>query len=250
MLVERKYWVPALERADLVLMAIAEQPGKLKLMDLVKHSGINKSTMFSLLQTMESLDWVIRQADDKYALASKFALWGHAYFSSYPLIESFAATAQSTVESIGETVQMAKLEKHEIVYMAKKEAPSPVRLISEPGTRMPAYATAMGKMLLSALPNQEILALFETTPMKQLTEHTLASPQSLLKQLQQIRRQGVAFDQEEAVVGFCCVAAPVYDRQKKMIAAVSVSMLTQHWKSKKENALAKIKMLAERLSIK
>ncbi|WP_027091749.1 IclR family transcriptional regulator [Cohnella thermotolerans] len=245
---ERKYWVPAVERAHLVLRAIAASPSKKRLTDLTEETGINKSTMFSLLQTMEALEWVSRSEGDYYELGSIFATLGQAYLSGHPLVDRFLTLAQTTVDTIGETVQLSRLEHREIVYLAKKEASHPVRLLSEPGTRLPAHTTAMGKALLAGLPDADVRRLYEGYPLEKPTPHTIDSLDRLLSELAAIRRNGCAFDAEEAVLGFRCVAAPVRDLRGSVQAAVSVSMLSQQWTSKRDAATAAIRKLADELS--
>ncbi len=79
---EKKYWVPALEKANDVLQAIAQQPSGLKLIDLSKRLAIHKSSMFSLLNTMEALEWVVRESDGTYSLGSRLGYIGNAFFSN------------------------------------------------------------------------------------------------------------------------------------------------------------------------
>ncbi|MBB6733643.1 IclR family transcriptional regulator [Cohnella zeiphila] len=245
---ERKYWAPAVERAHLVLQAVAANPARLRLTDLTEKTGINKSTMFSLLHTMEELEWLRRDGADCYALGSIFASLGSAYLSGHPLIDRFLEKAKSTVERIGETVQLSRLERREIVYLAKKEAPHPVRLLSEPGSRMPAHSTAMGKALLAGMADPDIRKLYEGYEWERLTPHTIGSVEPLLAELASVRREGCAFDAEEAVLGFRCVAAPVLDAGGSPQAAVSVSMLSQAWESKRDAAERAIRELAAELS--
>ncbi|CAN7716696.1 IclR family transcriptional regulator [Paenibacillus sp. LjRoot56] len=245
---ERKYWVPALERAQDVLQLVAEQPSRLRLMDLSIATGINKSTMFSLLHTMETLNWVIREKGDTYVLGSFFGVIGNAYFAGMSLVKLFEEKATRSVERLGETFQLARLEKGELVYLAKKEAPAQVRLISEPGMRLLAYATAMGKVLLSALEDAQVLALYEEGSYHAFTPKTVQSGEELLKQLRMIRKQGFAVDQEEIVLGFCCLAMPVVDRNGKWIAAVSCSMPVHQWTQKQELAKEEIQILTQALS--
>ncbi|KRE69500.1 IclR family transcriptional regulator [Paenibacillus sp. Soil750] len=245
---ERKYWVPALERAQDVLQLVAEQPSRLRLMDLSIATGINKSTMFSLLHTMETLNWVIREKGDTYVLGSFFGVIGNAYFAGMSLVKLFEEKATRSVERLGETFQLARLEKGELVYLAKKEAPAQVRLISEPGMRLLAYATAMGKVLLSALEDAQVLALYEEGSYHAFTPKTVQSGEELLKQLRMIRKQGFAVDQEEIVLGFCCMAMPVVDRNGKWIAAVSCSMPVHQWSQKQELAKEEIQILTQALS--
>jgi DNA-binding IclR family transcriptional regulator len=245
---DRKYWAPAVERAHLVLQAVAARPFKLRLTDLTEETGINKSTMFSLLQTMEKLEWVRRDETDCYSLGSIFASLGSAYLSGHPLIDRFRDKARTTAEQLGETVQLSRLERREIVYLAKREAANPVRLQSEPGTRMPAHSTAMGKALLAGMTDTDVRKLYEGHALERRTPHTIDSVDRLIVQLADIRRAGCAFDAEEAVLGFCCVAAPVRDGNGAVAAAVSVSMLSQVWASKRIAAERAVRELAASLS--
>lgn len=245
---ERKYWVPALERAQEVLTRIAEEPSKLKLMDLSAATGINKSTMFSLLHTMEVLNWVVKEKGDTYALGSAFGMFGNAYFAGMNVVKLFEEKAERALHRIGETLHMAKLEKGELVYLAKKEPAIQLRLISEPGMRVPAYATALGKVLLSELEDQKIRELYVDGEFQAFTPNTIQSNKQLIDQLNVVRASGYAFDLEEVVQGFCCVAAPIVDRNGRMIAAVSCSMPIHQWQSKQPQAIEEIQFLAQSMS--
>ncbi|TDG00977.1 IclR family transcriptional regulator [Paenibacillus piri] len=246
---EKKYWVPALEKADDVLQAISEQPSKLRLIDLSNRLGINKSSMFSLLNTMEALDWVVRETEGTYSLGSKLGYIGNAFFKQFSLIDRFRKEAAVTKHTIQETIQLAKLEQHEVLYLAKEEMPSPVRLASEPGMKLPAHVTALGKAMLASLDMPEFVKLFPQEALEPcLTPHTIGRRSELLKQLGVARVQGYAFDLQEAVMGFCCVAAPVRDAQGQVIAAISCSMFQHEWEQKRELAQREICALAAKLS--
>jgi DNA-binding IclR family transcriptional regulator len=245
---ERKYWVPALERAQDVLQLVAGQPSKLKLMELSVATGINKSTMFSLLHTMETLNWLIKEKGDTYALGSFFGVIGNAYFAGMTLVKLFEEKAAHSVERLGETLQLARLEKGELVYLAKKDAATQVRLISEPGMRLPAYATAMGKVLLSAMDDAHVLALYKEGTYQAFTPNTVRNDEELLEQLRMARENGFAVDLEEIVLGFCCLAMPILDRNGVRIAAVSCSMPVHQWTSKQDLVKEELQNLAHALS--
>ncbi|TBL75115.1 IclR family transcriptional regulator [Paenibacillus thalictri] len=246
---EKKYWVPALEKANDILQEISGQPAALKLIDLSKRLDIHKSSMFSLLATMESLEWVQREEDGTYSLGARLGLIGNAFFKQYSLIDLFRKEAAVSKTKLGETIQLAKLEQREVLYLAKEEVPSPVRLASEPGKKFPAHATALGKALLSALPESEFHALFSEEALEpQMTPYTIRTRSELHSQLAEIRSVRYAFDLQEAVVGFCCVAAPVFDSRGIAIAAISCSMFQHVWEEKKELAIREIGSLARRLS--
>ena len=244
---ERKYWVPALERADKVLACIAKAPSELKLMDLSAATGINKSTMFSLLQTMEAMNWISREKGDTYRLGSVFGMLGHAYFKGFDLVELFQASASETVSIVGETLQLAKLEGGDILYLAKKEAVSPVRMTTEPGMRLPAYSTALGKMMLAGMKDEQVGALYADDAFQSFTAHTVADIDALIEELHKVRDQGYALDEEEAVVGFTCIAAPILEAGLT-VAAASFSMPTHHWEQKRKLAITELQKLTKQIS--
>jgi DNA-binding IclR family transcriptional regulator len=245
---DNKYWVPAVEKADAVLQAIADRPHRLRLIDLSDELGIHKSTLFSLLATMEALRWVIKDDADTYALGPKMGRFGGAYARNSDLIRAFRREAPAAAEAIGETVQLARLEGNEVLYLAKEEVPSPIRLASDPGMKFPAHATALGKALLSGRSDEELRALFPPV-LEPLTPHGVTTVEELLQEVDEARRAGYALDRQEAVVGFCCVAAPVRDESGGIAAAVSASMPAHMWERKQDLAREEIVKLAARLSI-
>ncbi|NOU95777.1 helix-turn-helix domain-containing protein [Paenibacillus sp. LMG 31456] len=245
---DRKYWVPALEKAHAVTRLVAEEPGQLKLTDLCKRLEISKSSMFSLLQTMEALHWLARDRSDTYTLGMHFGMMGSAFFRQFDLIDAFRKEAPAYMREVNESIQLASLEGKEIVYMAKEAAPSLVQMVSGPGTRLPAHATGLGKMLLSALDETQLGLLYTEDSLSSLTPFTLRTKQELLKQLAAIRQQGYALDLQEGVMGFNCIAVPIYQSGNKMIAAISFSMPLHNWEEKREQALKLILSLANKLS--
>jgi DNA-binding IclR family transcriptional regulator len=248
-IMDKKYWVPALEKANDVLLVIAEEPSALKLIDISKRLDINKSSMFSTLTTLEALDWVVRERDGTYSLGSKLGLLGNAFFKQFTLLDRFKKEASVTKHVIQETIQLAKLERNEVLYLGKEEMPSPVRLASEPGKKLPAHATALGKAMLAWHSEEELLELYPVEELEPaLTPHSLKSRQELMTQLTIIRDQGYALDLQEAVMGFCCVAAPIRDDQGRIMAAISCSMFQHEWEHKREQAQKEICELARRLS--
>ncbi|TBL71198.1 IclR family transcriptional regulator [Paenibacillus thalictri] len=245
---DKKYWVPALERAHTILREIAAEPGKLKLTDLCSRSGISKSTMFSLLQTMEQLQWIERDRADAFSLGVHFGMMGNVYFQQFDLIDVFRREAPTVMARIEESVQLARLEGDQVVYLAKEAAPKPVQMVSGPGARFPAYATALGKMLLTALSEEALLAMYPEEGLNRLTPHTVNNRTELLEQIALARRQGFAEEMQEGVMGFCCVAAPIIHPGGQMLGAVSVSMPVHEWDHKREDARRAAITLAGKLS--
>lgn len=249
---DRKYWVPALERADLILTAISRKPGEYKLTDLCEATAINKSSMFSLLRTMETLNWVKRDEQEAYSLGAGMAylnaVFNESHKQNYNLVEQFLQESLESVKAIGETFQLSVLDRNEIIYLAKQEGPSLVKLESSPGMRFPAHATAMGKMMLALLPPEELSRRYPDHQLSPVTPHTVTDWTPFTAALAEIRSNGYAVDHEEIIEGICCVAAPVMDASGKVVAAVSTSMLLHAYLDKQGTAIQEVIRLGEKLS--
>lgn len=245
---QRKYWVPALERANDVLKLISQEPNKWKFKDMCEQLNISKSTMFSLLHTMEELQWISKNGDT-YSLGIHYGMMGHSYFNQFDIISMFNKEAPITMLKVQESIQLAYLDKDHVVYLAKINGPSPIQMVSGPGARIPAHATGLGKVLLSNLEEERLHELFPDKKLKKLTEYTITEKSKLLKQLKAIKKKGYVEDIQEGVMGFCCVAAPVYNAEEEMIASVSISMPVHQWEGKKDLVIEEVRDLASRLSL-
>ncbi|MFC5405895.1 IclR family transcriptional regulator [Cohnella soli] len=244
---DNKYWVPAIEKADAVLADIAREPGKLRLIDLSKRTGINKSSLFSLLNTLEKLNWIRKDKDDTFRIGPGLGTFAGGYFKEHNLIASFRLEAPGTAAAVEESIQLAELVGSDVLYLAKEEFPGLVRLTTEPGMRLPAHTTALGKVLLSFLTDEKIKGLYSSVSFQLATPNTISNLSMLIEALHQVREAGVGEDNEEAVQGICCIAMPII-RGGQAVAAVSCSMLKHRWETKKELVLQELKALAARLS--
>ncbi len=243
-----KYNVPALERAHRIISLIADHPSRWKLIDLSRKLDINKSSMYSLLQTMERLGWLNKDESDHYELGSFFGRTGALYFSQFDLVSLFHREGAIVRDRIQETLQLGRLDGGDVFYLAKVEAPSSVKIRSEPGMTWSAYATGLGKAMLAELSDSEIALLYPQEKLPSFTPNTIATPVELIEQLANVRESGIAFDEQEAVPGFSCIAAPIRGADGRVIAAVSCSIPQSNWAHKKEQVIAEITSLAKLLS--
>lgn len=246
---DKKYWAPAIERADKIIDIIAHHPAEYRLIDFSHELSINKSSLFSLLNTLEVLNWVKKEKDGTYSLGIKLGTLTPYYFKQFDIINTFNLAALSTVEKLNETIQLSILDGSEIVYLSKKESSSPIRVSTDPGMRFPAHATAMGKVQLSQYTYDELKALYPEYSLKPKTKYTVSNIENLWEQILSIRENGFVAECQEAVEDFNCIAAPVTNHENRIIAAVSVTMLTSKWEDKRNMAQAEILDLAKRISL-
>ncbi|MDR7080023.1 IclR family KDG regulon transcriptional repressor [Neobacillus niacini] len=246
---EKKYWVPAIERANEVLKLLVAEPSQLRLIDISKMLGINKSSIFSLLNTMEVLGWVVKEKGDTYSLGPALGMVSAAYLRQFDMHQSFSEEALTSLKRVNETIQLSILDGRHIVYLSKEEGSSPIRVATDPGIRFPAHATAMGKVQLSQYGYAHLKALYPEEKLEEITPYTVKNIDQLWVQLGKIRDNGFIGESQEAVIGFYCIAAPIFNHENKIIAAVSFTMLENSWKEKYELARDEIIKLANRLSL-
>jgi len=122
-----------------------------------------------------------------------------------------------------ETVHLGVLEEGDVLYLAKEESSQTIRMCSYVGKRAPLHCTALGKVLLAFLPEEERKKILEQKELPRLTDNTITDRNKLEKELSKIQKQGFALDQEENEKDVRCIAAPIRNYQGRVIAAVSIS---------------------------
>ena len=135
------------------------------------------------------------------------------------------AVMERLVARFGETVHLAALESGQIIYIDKLQGTRAVLVsVTGIGVRLPAHCSGVGKCILSHLPREKVLHILESQGMPALTANTITDAEKFLVELEQVRTQGYAYDQEEAVLELCCVAAPIRDHTGDIVAAMSLSV--------------------------
>jgi len=211
--------VQSLERAFDLLERMADAGGEVGLSELSASSGLPLPTIHRLMRTLVACGYVRQQPNRRYALGPRLIRLGE---SASRLLGTWARPYLARlVEETGETANMALLDGDEIVYVAQVPSKHSMRMFTEVGRRVQPHCTGVGKALLSQLPDQRVKEILERTGMDAHTPNTITSPDVLLAQLEQIREQGYAVDDEEQEIGVRCVAVPL--RGAPALTAISVS---------------------------
>ncbi len=199
--------VQSVRRTFELLELIADAGGAQAISQLSDASGLPVPTIHRLLRTLMVSGYVRQDASRRYALGPQLIhlgdLAGQALGRwSRPLLARL-------VEATGETANLAVLEGAEVVYLTQVPSRYSMRMFTEPGRRVLAHCTAVGKALLAALPSADIARLVATTGMPRHTPHTITDVDTLLTVLADIRREGFAVDDGEQELGVRCVAVAV-----------------------------------------
>jgi DNA-binding IclR family transcriptional regulator len=218
--------VKSADRALAILDAVAAR-GSMRFNELVAVLDLPRSSAHGLLQTLVNRGWLdLDRETRRYSIGLQAWHVGQAYSGHGDLVTVAKPVMDKLAQDLGETVQLARLDGLENVYIAISEAIRPMRLASRVGARLFAHATGIGKALLSQLEPQEARRRVRTVPLPRFTENTVTDPEALDLVIARARERGFAEDNEEVLIGCRCVAVPLLDDGHGLLTALSVTMPT------------------------
>jgi len=220
----------AVGRALSMLELVSESTNGLSNSDLSRRLKIPKSSASYLLRVLEKRDYLQRDQVGKYRLGLKMmSLTGGAMEhldvreAAKPILADFLK------ESRLPEVHLAVLDKGRAVYIEKMEAENSfIKMDIWIGHRLPVHTTAIGKVLISFLADDEILNILELRGMERKTKKSITNPQKILRETDRVRKYGFAVDDEENADGVRCIAAPIYNAKGILIAALGTSSIIMH----------------------
>lgn len=220
---------PAVKSADRVLTILeylAANDG-VTFAEIARDLELPNSSAHQLLQTIRARGFIeFDEATRRFRLG--FRLWevAQAYSTAQDLADIAQPLMDELVDVTHETVQLARLDGLENVYLAIAESPHPMKLVSAVGKRLPAHTTGLGKVLLAGLPAATLDERLDGVRLERFTDNTITDHDELRTELTRIHDRGYGEDREEYVVGCRCIAMPVRDAAGHAIAALSVSVPT------------------------
>ncbi len=240
----------AIDRALSVLFAFTPAQPSQRVPDLTRLLGLNKSTVYRLLQALGAVD-LVRRDDDTGAyrlgpavldLASCFLSTVDLGVEARPILQAFA------IEH-GESVNMAVLDDIDAVRIDNVRGTKTPQLVSSLGLRIPVYCSAAGKALVFDHTEAQLRDLLRRSDLKKLTQHTMVEPDAFVQRMQRERKQGWTLNDEESEIGMRVIGAPIRNHAGAIVAAVSVSAPTFRLPDRDVPALGKaVRNLAGRVS--
>lgn len=219
--------VQSVDRALSILETLAEDDEGYRLSDLAIRTGLSASTVHRLLATLESRRFVqFDRAESKW----------HVGVRSFTVGASFARRRNFSTQAIPylrklrdltrETANLAVVDDEFIIVLTRMESREIMRSLTQMGGRVPMVTSGVGKAVLATYSDEDVGAVIRHHGMPRLTEKSIVRPSDLFKELEKIRKQGFALDDEEACMGLRCIAAVVYNDCAEPLAAISVSGMT------------------------
>jgi len=220
--------VPALERGMVILETIAKSRAGLTFSGLARRLSFPKSSIHCLVLTLERMGYLHRTEDTgRYVCGSRLAEVANLAIEGAALREKAMPVLHGLVENAGMTVHLAVLEHLDAVLIAKLAPLSAEQIPTWSGKRLDLHCTSLGKCLIAYLPEQEMAAMVKARGLLRHNENTIVSLRKLKEELARTRDRGYAVDDQEEELGICCLGAPVFDSQGRVVAAVSLTGSTE-----------------------
>ena len=215
-------FVQSLERGLAVIRAFDRDHPELTLTEVATATGVTRATARRFLLTLAGLGYV-RTDGRLFSLSPRVLELGYAYLSSLSLPEVAEPHLEALVRELNESSSVSVLDRGDVVYVARVPTSRIMTVAISVGTRFPAYATSMGRVLLAGLSDADLDAYLAAATLDKLTPRTILSESALRAELLRVRAQGWALVDQELEEGLRAVAAPIRDRSGRVVAAVNVS---------------------------
>ncbi len=217
----------AVVRALAILEACAQRSDGLTNSDISRRLGMPKSSASYILRTLERRGYLRREGESgKYRLGLKVLSLGRHALAGFDIGKIALPVLRSLVDRTQLTAHLAVLDHGEAVYIEKADAPGFIKMDTWVGRRMRIHSTSVGKALVAHLPKSDVEGILHEHGLEKHTPKTITGLSKFLVELEKVRAQGYAVDDEENSVGARCLAAPVYDSLGNVEAAVGLSGTT------------------------
>jgi IclR family KDG regulon transcriptional repressor len=220
----------SMQKAVKALSLFTTEKPEWSVSELAEEMGLPKSSVSELLIGLATEGLLRKLRAGHYRLGWRLVELGQNLLRTTDFRNEAREVMHDMVRSWGETMHLAVLEAGQVMYLESLQATQGIQIvISVVGGRLPAHCTSIGKVLLAHLPRVEVAQIVEKQGMRAFTTNTVTTLEALSDQLDEVRRVGYAFDIEEVCFGMCCVGAPVYNFDGKVVAALSFSIPTHRF---------------------
>ena len=217
--------VQSLERVFILLELLCKSRDGLAIHQLSEMTGLHKSTVHRLLGAMAERGYVRREAESAvYRAGMRICELSGYIQENLDVVALARGPMERLSRRTGETVHLVEQDGDEVVYIYKVESlHGAIRMVSRIGMRRPLYCTGMGKAILAHCSKEAVQGYWARTEHQAYTEHTIVRRDAFLREMERVRQQGYAMDNEENELGVRCVAAAIPDWQGAVCRALSIS---------------------------
>ena len=214
-------FVLSLARGLQVIEAFEGHTDGITAAEIAQKTGLSRAAVRRLLMTLEHLGYAeLRGRTNR--LKTKILNLGFALLSSNPLIVLAQPVLESVTEELHESSSMCVLDGDDILYVARSAAKRVMSVLLSVGSRLPAYCTSMGRVLLASLPEKDLLSYLHRAQLAPLTPKTVTAKSALAEIIRQVRSDGYSLVDEEVELGLRSIAVPIRSRRGRVLAAMNI----------------------------
>lgn len=214
-------FMTSLARGLAVVQAFSDSRKPQTIANISQKTGIPRAAVRRCLHTLRELGYVDAELNN-FSLRPKVLTLGYSYLSSTPLTVSAQPYLNEISRTLNESSSMAVLEDGEVLYVARASTSRVMSVALNTGSRLPAYCTSLGRVMLAHLPPAELEQYLAKTKLRAMTENTVVNQKRLREILADVRRDGYAINDEELELGLRSIAVPVRGASGQVLAALNV----------------------------
>lgn len=219
-----RYLVPGLVRGLQALQAFTPERRRMTLVEIGAALGITRSAAYRLVYTLDQLGFLVHDPQTRtYALGPAVLRLGYGYIASRDLLEVASPHLEALRDRTQWSAHLGVLEGRDVVYLMRMPTRRAVSSVVQVGSRLPAHATGMGRVLLAGLEDAAIEALYRDARLESYSGRTPTTPPALLKQARLDRASGTVTNVAGYEAGVTSIAAPVRDVSGRVVAAINIS---------------------------
>jgi len=210
-----------------VIQAFSHSQQQLTISQISGKTGFSRAAVRRCLYTLAKLNFAGTDDHRHYYLRPRVLTLGHSYISSMPLATAAQPILDHVSHLLRESCSIAALDATEIVYIGRSNVTRIMSIDLGVGSRLPAFCTSMGRILLANLPEDQLRAILGKTAFKKYTEHTLVSVEKLRQILRLVQRDGYSIVDQELEHGLRALAVPIRNPGGRVVAALNVGVHAQ-----------------------
>jgi DNA-binding IclR family transcriptional regulator len=215
--------VQSIERAFAILEEVARHRGGIRLGDLSRRVGLHNSTTFHLVKTMVLLGYLRQMPDKLYRVGRPLFTLAAGALDEVEMVALATPVLDDLSTATEESCHFAVRSGRDVVVLARTAGSGPFQLTERAGVVRPAHATALGKVLLAAMTEAQLARFVDHAPLERFTDNTITGAADLKREIAEVRRSGVAYDDGEFSAEVRCVAMPVHGFTGQVQGAIGVS---------------------------
>lgn len=216
--------IMAVERALVVLRYITDNEDGLSIREASRNLGYSPATVQKIIGALKAQGYVVQdELTERYHLGPEAVQLGLTALSRLDVRRAARPYLEKLSRESGETVFLAITRGASVVYVDKVVSDKPIRMDAPVGADRPYNCTAVGKVLLTGMTSEEIEDLYDNGAFEARTQNSILDPDAMRAEVEKVREQGWARDREEFDYGAGCVAAPIYDHEGRVVAALTIS---------------------------